>query len=93
MTTTIEKPEETSKDMNLVMRSLIQMGPALLKNKPLIKMAMTMGENYLKNDNKRRHKEDKTTPPGVIDDETAMSLAILLGKKYFAIWAYLPRHF
>ena len=56
MTTTKEKPEETTKEMNLVMRSLIQMGPALLKNKPVIKMAMKMGENYLKNDNERRHK-------------------------------------
>jgi len=81
MTQTVELPEETTKDMNLIMRSLIQMGPALVKNKPLIKMAMNMGENYLKNDNKRRHKEDKNTPAGVIDDETSLSLAILTSAK------------
>lgn len=31
MTTTKEKPEETTKEMNLVMRSLIQMGRLCLK--------------------------------------------------------------
>jgi len=91
MATTIEKPEDTTKEMNLVMRSLIQMGPALLKNKPVIKMAMKMGENYLKNDNERRHKEDKTTPPGVIDDQTAMSLAILNSAKNILLSGHISQ--
>ncbi len=72
-----ETTDESTKEMNLLMRSLIQMGPKITRNKPIVKKAMSMAENYFVNDNKRRHKEDLATAPGVIDDQTALSLSIL----------------
>ncbi|MFZ3070673.1 MAG: radical SAM protein [Anaerolineaceae bacterium] len=77
MTNASVHTDESTKEMNLLMRSLIQMGPKITRNKPIIKMAMSMGENYFINDNKRRHKEDTATAPGVIDDQTDLSLSIL----------------
>ncbi|MEN6408371.1 MAG: hypothetical protein ABFD44_01500, partial [Anaerolineaceae bacterium] len=70
---TIRTPDE----MFHLMNSIVQFGPKVVQNRPFIKMAMAMGENYLIKDGKNRRKNEPTTPPGVIEDQTAMSLAIL----------------
>lgn len=68
---------QTADDMNRLLRTAIQYGPELIQNRSLLKKAMAMAENYLIKDGRQRHKTDVYTPPGVIDDQTAMSLAIL----------------
>ena len=69
--------EKSTADMNLLLNSLVQYGPKIVQNRPLVKMAVAMGENYLIKNGKNRKKEDTSNPPGVIDDQTDMSLAIL----------------
>lgn len=68
---------KTSEDLGLLLNSIIQYGPKLAQNRPVIKMAMAMGENYLIKDGKNRLKNDPTLSAGVVGDQTAMSLAIL----------------
>ena len=68
---------KTTDEMSLLLNSLIQSGPKIVQNRPLVKMAMAMGENYLIKDGKNRLKNDPTLTPGVVEDQTAMSLAIL----------------
>ena len=55
-----KKHEETktSDDMNLLLNNIIQYGPKIVQNRPLLKMAMAMGENYLIKDGKNRLKND-----------------------------------
>ena len=74
-----KKHEETktSDDMNLLLNNIIQYGPKIVQNRPLLKMAMAMGENYLIKDGKNRLKNDPSISAGVVEDQTAMSLAIL----------------
>jgi MoaA/NifB/PqqE/SkfB family radical SAM enzyme len=67
----------TSDEMSQLMNNIVQFGPKLAQNRPFVKMAMAMGENYLIKDGKNRRKNEPNTPPGVIEDQTAMSLAIL----------------
>ena len=69
--------KKISDDMSLLVNSIIQYGPKIVQNRPLIKMAMAMGENYLIKDGKNRLKNDPTLSAGVVEDQTAMSLAIL----------------
>ena len=44
--------KKISDDMSLLVNSIIQYGPKIVQNRPLIKMAMAMGENYLIKDGK-----------------------------------------
>jgi len=60
-----------------MMNTVVQYGPKIVQNRQLVKLALAMGENYLIKDGKNRKKTDHTLAPGVIDDQTAMSLAIL----------------
>jgi MoaA/NifB/PqqE/SkfB family radical SAM enzyme len=64
-------------DLNTMMNTVVQYGPKIVQNRQLVKLALAMGENYLIKDGKNRKKTDHTLAPGVIDDQTAMSLAIL----------------
>ena len=64
-------------DLNTLMNTVIQYGPKIAQNRRLVKMALAMGENYLIKDGKNRKKNDHNIAPGVVDDQTAMSLAIL----------------
>ena len=68
---------KTSDDMSLLLNNIIQYGSKIVQNRPLLKMAMAMGENYLIKDGKNRLKNDPTLSAGVVEDQTAMSLAIL----------------
>lgn len=68
---------KTNESVNLLLNAILQYGPKIVQNRPFRKMAMAMGENYLIKNGKNRIKEDPTLPAGVIEDQTAMSLAIL----------------
>ncbi|MRR31497.1 hypothetical protein EG834_14495, partial [bacterium] len=68
---------EGSDGLNLLLNGAIKLGPKFAQNQAIVKIAMRLAENWFVKANKERHKTDTVTPPGVIDDETAMSLAIL----------------
>ena len=55
----------------------IKVGPGIVRFKPLVKLSMSLVDRWFKRENAKRHQRDRVTPPGVIDDETAMSLAIV----------------
>ncbi|MEN6408373.1 MAG: radical SAM protein [Anaerolineaceae bacterium] len=67
----------TSDEVSQLMNIIIQFGPRVAQNRPFIRMAMAIGENYLIRDGKNRRKNEPSIPPGVIEDQTAMSRAIL----------------
>ncbi len=71
--------EENAKsgDMNVLLKTLIQQGPKLAKNRTLVKIALAAAENHMVKDGKNRLKTETTTAPGIIRDQTAMSLSIL----------------
>ena len=64
-------------DMGLLLNTLIKYGPKMAQNRLLVKTAMAAAENYIIKDGKNRYKTEPSTPAGVIDDQTAMSLSIL----------------
>lgn len=68
---------KTTEDMNGLLNMVIKYGPKIAQNRPFLKMAMATAENWFIKEGKKRHKADTQTTGGVIDDETAMSLAIL----------------
>ncbi len=68
---------EGSNGLNLLLNGAIKIGPKIARNRTFVKMAMGLAENWFIKSNKERHQVDTVTAPGVIDDETAMSLAIL----------------
>ena len=72
---TTQKSDTNS--MNLLLNALINFGPKIAENTALRKMLLATAEKWVVNDGKNRHKQDVVTPPGVIDDQTAMTLAIL----------------
>lgn len=69
--------EQSADDLNGLLNRVIKYGPKISQNHTFVKMAMAMAENWFIKDGKDRHESDKTTPAGVIDDQTAMSLSIL----------------
>jgi len=69
--------KENSNDINQLLNTVIKYGPSILQNRPLVKMALSTAEKWMLNDNKKRHQTDLDTPGGVLDDKTALSLAIL----------------
>jgi len=80
MTKTIaaQRPSPESSDgLNYLLNGAISIGPKIAQNHAFVKMAMSLAENWFVKGNKERHKTDTVTSPGVMDDETAMSLAIL----------------
>lgn len=65
-------------EMDALMNELINSGPKLAHNPILRKSALSMAEHWVKNNAKKRHQSDPNhTPSGVIDDQEAMTLAIL----------------
>ncbi|NMC11848.1 MAG: radical SAM protein [Chloroflexi bacterium] len=68
---------QSTEDITGLLGMVIKYGPKIAQNRVFIKNALAMAEKWLITDNKNKHKSDKTTPPGVIDDGTAMGLAIL----------------
>jgi len=66
-----------SRELNLLVNRVVQLGPKITQNQRLVKMAIAVGENAIIRDARQRKKSDEATPAGVIDDQTAMSLAIL----------------
>lgn len=77
MNKTVSTQKSDTNSMNLLLNSLINFGPKIAENAALRKMLLTTAEKWVVNDSKNRHKQDAATPPGVIDDQTAMTLAIL----------------
>ncbi len=71
--------EEKTKngDLNILLKTLIQQGPKVAKNRPLVKIALAAAENKMVKDGKSRLKTETATPSGIIRDQTAMSLAML----------------
>lgn len=63
--------------MNSILHQVIQFGPQLVKNRPFVRLALKKAEEYYVNDGKNRHITDNETPGGVIDDQTAFTLAML----------------
>lgn len=67
--------------LNPLLDAIVQNGPKLAQNKSLIDVAVSMGERYMVKNGKNRHKTESATAPGVIDDQTALSLAMLHSAK------------
>ena len=77
MDKTTVTPVQTDDSINLLLNQLIKLGPKVTKNAAFRKTALLMAEKWLINDGKNRYKKEPNTPARVIDDQTAMSLAIL----------------
>lgn len=69
--------EKTPEEMQNLLTMIIDQGPKAVKNRPLVKMAILMGENYLIKEFKAQSRTDKKTAPGIIKDKKDFSLAIL----------------
>ena len=70
----------SSEEMNMLLTNVMQYGPRIIQNRPLIKMATSQTEKWIIKNGAKRHKNEEK-PGGVINDETAMSLAILNSAK------------
>ena len=68
---------EYGTEMDALMNELINSGPKLARNPILRKSALSMAERWVRNNAKKRHTDDTDTPSGVIEDQTAMTLAII----------------
>ncbi len=73
--------EEYTSALNPLLNLIVQQGPKIAQNKALVKVAFSMGENFIIKNSKNRRKTETDTAPGVIDDQTALSLAILRSAK------------
>ena len=67
---------KTSEEMNMLLAKVMQYGPQIVQNRPLIKMVTSQAEKWIIKNGAKNHNIDEK-PCGVINDQTAMSLAIL----------------
>jgi len=63
--------------LNLIVKN----GPKIAQNKAMLNMAVKMGDNFMTKNGDNRLKSETSTPAGVINDQTALSLAILYSAK------------
>jgi len=77
MTEMTTKPVENFQGMTSLMNTLIKIGPKISENPIMRKALMATAEKWMLNNNKNQHREGSGEPSGVIDDRTAMGLAIL----------------
>lgn len=68
---------KTSQDMTWMVNTTVKIGPKLAKKPIINRPALSMAERWFIRNNSKQHRANGATPPGVIDDKTAMSLAIL----------------
>ena len=71
----------SSSEMDFLLNTMLQYGPKIVQNKPLIKLAMSNAEKRIKRDTQKQLQNDPMTPPGVMEDKAAMGLAILNSAK------------
>ncbi|MEN6570814.1 MAG: radical SAM protein [Anaerolineaceae bacterium] len=73
---TLTSPEKAT-GLTIFVSAANKIGPRIVRFRPLMKAVMALVDRWFLRENKKRHIRDRVTPPGVIDDETAMSLAIV----------------
>ncbi|MDY6847109.1 MAG: radical SAM/SPASM domain-containing protein, partial [Chloroflexota bacterium] len=73
------KTKETAAttEMGSLMKSILQKGPKLAQNKVVVNMAVNMGKNFITKNSKERLKSNQDLAPGLVEDKTALSLALL----------------
>lgn len=78
-TTEPAHPAKSKKPGSLLLfvNSAIRLGPGIIQFQPAVKLGMNLADRWFVNQNRKRHLEDVSTPAGVIDDQTAMSRAIV----------------
>ena len=68
---------QPSENIINLLDTVIKLGPKVLQNRVFVKSGLSLGEKWIWSENRKRHKYDSDTPPGVIDDGTYLGLAIL----------------
>lgn len=68
---------EKATGLTIFVNTANKIGPRIVQFRPLTKAVMALIDRWFIRENKKRHVRDRDTAPGVIDDETSMSLAIV----------------
>ncbi len=72
-----QNPQQAATAMSPLLKTIVQNGPKLVKNKAMVNMAANMGKNFIIKNGKERLEANPDIAHGIVGDQTALGVAIL----------------